>query len=64
MNLAVWWLICLYRSTTSSQQHLIIEFPRASPAHGQRIVAAHLDRMEALLKQELTRIAAAEKERR
>ena len=28
----------------------------ASPAHGQRIIATHLDRMEALLKQELTQI--------
>jgi hypothetical protein len=29
LNLAVRWLICLYRSTTSSQQHLIIESARA-----------------------------------
>jgi len=28
----------------------------ASPAHGQKIIATHLDRMEALLKQQLTQI--------
>lgn len=32
----------------------------ASPAHGQRIIAAHLDRMEALLKQQLAQLAAAD----
>ena len=28
----------------------------ASPAHGQKIIATHLDRMEKLLKKELTQI--------
>ena len=33
----------------------------ASPAHGQKIIATHLDRMESLLRQELAKITAADK---
>jgi len=33
----------------------------ASPVHGQKIIATHLDRMESLLRQELAKITAADK---
>jgi len=32
----------------------------ASPAHGQKIIAAHLDRMEAVIKGQLAQLAAAD----
>lgn len=46
----------LPRDHTEQPLALIGKDPRiyASPAHGQKIIALHLDRMEALLKQQLT----------